>query len=359
MDTRDRRATREGASPRQNGLYLLQLLTGIFGVLVFVAVIVFTGTRWSSTGVIGFVFFGEALVVAGTFAALTWLERRKFTGQQVEPRDFQGTVQGLTSSRREIVGAFEIERRRIERDLHDGAQQYLVASTMKVGEAALLLDTVRSGSAGTTRPPDPARALDSAASLLTAAQDDMDEALRALRLTVSGIHPKVLSDLGLEAAVRDMASRAGGPVTVRCPHPLPAMPEGVAAAAYFFASETLTNAAKYAPRANVSVLLAADESLHVVVVDDGPGGATVRPGGGLSGMRERLAAFGGTMELSSPPGGPTTVRARIPLLLQAGEPGVVVHATRPGRPARSGPPAHSGQAGAVDNAGPTHPAEEN
>ncbi|MDO5495593.1 MAG: histidine kinase [bacterium] len=236
-------------------------------------------------------------------------------------------MQDLTTSRREIVGAFEIERRRIERDLHDGAQQYLVASSMKVGEVALLIENVRSASS-----PEAARTdLANAAALIAQAQDDTDEALSALRLTVSGIHPKVLSDKGLEAAVRDMAARTGDSVTVRCPHPLPAMPEGVVAAAYFFTSEALTNAAKYAPRAPVTVLLAADESLHVAVVDTGPGGASVRPGGGLSGMKERLAAFGGIMELSSPPGGPTTVRASIPLLLQVGESGVVlpggIHAT--------------------------------
>nr|NLD40240.1 hypothetical protein [Actinomycetales bacterium] len=324
MDLRDRPITRTGATPRQRGLYLAQLLTGVAGVLAFVVVATLIGFRWESTQAATVTFLACGSVVVATFAVLARLERGKFESQPVEPRDFQGTVRNLTSSRREIVGAFEIERRRIERDLHDGAQQYLVASSMKVGEAALLVDSAR-----TAFPPESGGTLTSASSLLAAAQDDMDEALRALRLTVSGIHPKVLSDLGLEAAVRDMATRVGGAITVRCPNPLPEMPEGVAAAAYFFTSEALTNAAKYAPRAITTVLLAADQSLHVAVVDDGPGGAAIRSGGGLSGMRERLAAFGGSLDLSSPPGGPTTVRARIPLLLQAGEPGVVVPGSVP------------------------------
>lgn len=207
----------------------------------------------------------------------------------------------LRRSRREIVGAFEIERRRIERDLHDGAQQYLVAATMKMGEASLGLD------------PDSTEGR-----LMAAAQDDAELAMKALREAVHGIHPQVLRDMGLEAAVRDLAERFGS-VEVRCPHPLPSLPAGITASGYFFVSEALTNAAKYGGPA--AVLLAADESLHITVTDRGEGGAVIRPGHGLSGMRERLAAFGGTLHLSSPQGGPTEVRATMPLLLNIGESG--------------------------------------
>lgn len=240
-------------------------------------------------------------------------------------------VAELTESRREIVAAFEIERRRIERDLHDGAQQFLVTASMDVGEASLLLDSATVGDRVV-----PER-MAQVRRLLDKAQDDSEAALRSLRATVAGIHPKILSDLGLEAAVQSLCSSSSLDVVLRVPHPLPAMPEGVVAAGYFFVCECLTNAAKYAPGVRVIVLLAADESLHVSVSDEGPGGAVIRPDGGLSGMRERLAAFGGTMGLVSPAGGPTVVSARIPLLLLRGEFGVVPPAGHPaGLPGAAG-----------------------
>lgn len=266
--------------------------------------------------------FGTVLILvmwAGMCTLLIpWLERRRSRREAPlgDPATYSTELQELTQSRREIVQAFEIERRRIERDLHDGAQQYIVAASMQVGEASMLLDGVREGQA------DPRLA--SVAELLSKAQDTTDEALTELRRTVAGIHPKVLSDMGLEAAVRDIAARSSLDVTVRVPHPLPQMPEGVVASAYFLVSEALTNVAKYARDAEVTVLLAADNDLHVSVVDSGPGGARLQAGHGLMGMRERLRTFGGTLELSSPPGGPTTVSTRIPLLLLEGESSVVI-----------------------------------
>lgn len=188
---------------------------------------------------------------------------------------------------------------------------------MKVGEAAFALERATGAPAGTEA--------GTASALLAQAQDDTDAALAALRETVAGVHSRLLAEQGLEAAVRDLAARLGGPggeVVVRVPHRLPDLPPGVASAAWFFASEALTNAAKYAPDAPVSVVLAADASLHVTVVDEGPGGAVILPGHGLAGMRERLGAFGGHLVVASPAGGPTTLAARIPLLLRAGEPGV-------------------------------------
>lgn len=240
-----------------------------------------------------------------------------------DPGSYRDELRELTRSRRDIVQAFEIERRRIERDLHDGAQQYIVAASMQVGEASLLLDDVRE-SQTCDGDENSREALDDAASLLLKAQDTVDAALTELRRTVAGIHPKVLSDIGLEAAVRDIASRCGLEVMVRVPHPLPDMPEGVVAAAYFLVSEALTNVAKHAPGASVTVLLAADQYLQVSVVDTGPGGAKLRSGHGLAGMRERLLAFGGTLQVSSPVGGPTTVSTHLPLLLYEGEPSVVL-----------------------------------
>lgn len=301
-------------TPRQRGLFAAQVGLGLFaGAVMFAAVIsVESSAPRGPMIVLGILLALLATIVVTAY--LLWkLERMKsLPSKAPTPRAHAARVEELNQSRREIVGAFEIERRRIERDLHDGAQQYLVASSMKLGEAAMLVEGMS----------DPHLA--AVARLLEAAQDDSDAALKALRNTVQGIHPKVLSDVGLEAAVRDIAARSGLDVTVRCPRPLPTMPEGVVAAAYFFVSESLTNVAKYARDGEVTVLLMADDTLHLTVVDSGPGGAVITPGHGLAGMRERLAAFGGTLTLSSPESGPTTVAARIPLLLRRGEQGVVV-----------------------------------
>lgn len=210
----------------------------------------------------------------------------------------------LTASRRAVADAYEIERQRIERDLHDGTQQYLVAAAIKLGEVLLELDDAPS------------------AALVRAAKADLDHGLAALRETVRGIHPQVLSDRGLVSAVSEMAANYGSHVRVHAPHPLPTLSPSVLAAGYFFTAEALANAAKYAPSAGVSVLITADADLRISVVDDGPGGARLVPGHGLSGMRDRLSAFGGTLELSSPPGGPTRLSCTLPLLLERWSPGI-------------------------------------
>lgn len=219
----------------------------------------------------------------------------------------------LTESRREIVAAFEIERRRIERDLHDGAQQYIVATGMALGEMELVVAMADL----------PAELADLPA-IISRAQSANERGLASLRETVNNVHPKILSDMGLESAVRDAAERSEVNVRVNVPHPLPQLPEGVVAAAYFLVAEALTNTAKYAPHASASVMLAADIDLLVSIVDTGPGGAVVKPGHGLGGMRERLAAFGGSLDVRSPAGGPTVVQGKIPLLLRTGESSVVL-----------------------------------
>ena len=287
----------------------LGVVAGIGAVIGFASL--------GGTAELGLLVLGLTLAWLGVcVAGLVALERRKpLAAPPLDDAAWAGHVRDLRASRLEIVTAFEIERRRIERDLHDGAQQHLVAASLKVGEAALVLDTARARGVDVPAP---------ATDLLARAQDDAEAALAALRATVAGIHPAVLTDIGLAAAVRDLAERSGVRATVRVPHALPELPEGVAAAAYFLVAEALTNVAKHAPGAGATVLLSADQSLHVSVVDDGPGGAVVRTGRGLSGMTERLAAFGGTLTLSSPPGGPTTLAARVPLLLGDGAPGVVV-----------------------------------
>ncbi len=227
----------------------------------------------------------------------------------MRPRpDLAGRVAELTTSRLLLLNGFEHERRRIERSLHDGAQQFLVAGTMKIGEAAMLLD----GSMATGRPLDPAR-LRHVSDLLKAAQNDSETALRQLRETVAGIHPKVLSDLGLEAAIRDAAARPLLPVTVSIPYPLPHLPEALEATAYFLVTEALTNVAKYAPESSAVVAATAGADLRITVTDSGPGGATFTAGHGLASLQERFAALGGLLEITSTPGAGTRIVGRLPL----------------------------------------------
>jgi len=292
---------------RRRKLFAAQLVLGV------VAGIVTTRFLTATTGTAsdGWRFLALLLSV-GVPAATTWglwkLEVAKFALKPLAPADVDWAreLREVRDSRRVIASAFEIERRRIERDLHDGTQPNLVAATMKLGEASMVLEQHAAVAP---------HQLAGLAPLLEGAHRDAEEAMRSLRATVSGIHPQVLTDLGLHAAVGDMAERSGVDVTVRCPHRLPDTPEEVAAVAWFFCSEALTNASKHAQGCSATLLLGADKDLHVSIMDNGGGGAWLRPRGGLLGMRERLAAFGGTMELSSPLGGPTTLSAHIPLLL--------------------------------------------
>lgn len=290
---------------RRRNLFLGQTGIGAAGVVSIGSLLLMTA--WTGAG--GWAVFAvSTAVVVGALAwwALLKLEGAKFPGVNTSSVDWARELREVRDSRRVIVSAFEIERRRIERDLHDGAQQYLVSAAMKLGEASSLLHERTAMLEGDTV---------FMASLLEGAHRDAEEAMRTLRATVSGIHPQVLADLGLLGAISDMAERSSVDVAVHCPHRLPAMPEEVAAVAWFFCSEALTNIAKHAPEATATLLLAADGDLHVSIVDNGPGGARLRDGGGLVGMRERLAACGGAMELVSPECGPTALSARIPLLL--------------------------------------------
>ena len=251
--------------------------------------------------------------------------RLVFTIATTGPLSAEEIVQ-LHRSRREIVDAFEIERRRIERDLHDGAQQYLVAASMKVGEAELNLEMLASSESFKDCPEgegkgesDTCAQIPQILGLLREAQDANDQALAALRRTVAGVHPKVLSDKGLAEAVRDVCAESPVKVDVRMPFELPKLPPGAAAAAYYLVCESLTNVAKYAPQAEVSVLVVAGSSLVVSITDNGAGGASINPGHGLAGLQARLEAFGGTLRVISPTGGPTTVRGEIPILVSAKE----------------------------------------
>ena len=215
----------------------------------------------------------------------------EITRLRVELRRQLAEVQ---ASRTRLVNASDEERRRIERDLHDGAQQRFVSIGLALRHAQHAL--------GATAP-DVSEALDGAVAEITVAIDELRELARGLR-------PAQL-DAGLGAALRDLASRAPLPVDVRTSGPQ-AAPD-VEAAAYFTACEGLTNAVKHA-RANRVVLSAARDNgrLVVSVADDGVGGAAARPGSGLTGLVDRVAAQGGTLRIISDAGAGTTLTAEFP-----------------------------------------------
>jgi len=210
-------------------------------------------------------------------------------------------VESLARSRADLVAAADAERRRIERDLHDGAQQRLVSLAMNLGMARERFE----GEAEPVR------------QAIAAAHDEAVLALAELREFIRGLHPAVLSDRGLGAALSGLAARAPLPVRLRVDVPRPASP-GVEAVAYFIVSEGLTNVVKHAQatRAEVTVTRA-DDVLRIAVTDDGRGGAAplipaAGDGTGLRGLAQRAAAVDGTLNIDSPPGGPTVIAAELP-----------------------------------------------
>jgi len=210
-------------------------------------------------------------------------------------------VAEVSQSRSESIDHSAAELRRIERDLHDGAQARLVALGMNLGLAEELLAT------------DP----DAAARLLSEARTVTTSALGDLRSVVRGIHPPVLADRGLAGAVQALALDMSLPVSVTIV--LPGRPPApVESAVYFATSELLANIGKHAAATRASIDVGHDgRALWLVVEDDGGGGASLGTGSGLSGVARRLAAFDGTMDLVSPVGGPTTIRLEVPCALSS------------------------------------------
>ncbi|MYU12568.1 sensor histidine kinase [Streptomyces sp. SID8361] len=210
-------------------------------------------------------------------------------------------VRRLTETRHDAVDTSAAELRRIERDLHDGAQARLVAMGMSLGTVEALIER------------DPAKAKE----LLAAARTNSAEALAELRDLVRGIHPPVLAERGLGDAVRALTLRMA--VDVEVDVDLAGRPEEpVESAAYFAISEVLTNAAKHAGASRMWLdLHHEDGMLRIAVTDDGHGGAEITPGGGLSGVERRLGTFDGVLAVSSPTGGPTMVTMEIPCTLSA------------------------------------------
>ncbi|MFC9702183.1 sensor histidine kinase [Streptomyces sp. NPDC056943] len=265
------------------------------------------------------------LPLIGRLAALeTDWSRALLTPSPSAARDaaLAARVEQLTATRAGAIAAHGAELRRIERDLHDGAQARLVALSMRIGLAKRAYDS------------DPA----TARALLDDAQEQAEEALAELRHVVRGIHPPILTDRGLTGAVRALAASSGLEVAVSVTDVSvtddgngnadgagdrsrdsatdgPRAPAAVEAAAYFVVAEALTNAAKHSGAARASVALSRRPAgLRVLVRDEGRGGAEAgeRGGSGLTGMRRRVAALDGTVRLTSPPGGPTVIEVELP-----------------------------------------------
>ncbi|MFD7720025.1 histidine kinase [Streptomyces sp. NPDC059814] len=213
--------------------------------------------------------------------------------------DLLAKLEELRTSRASLTTAFEFERRRIERDLHDGAQQELVAVVMRLG----MLEAAASAS-GEERIVELARQ----------AQDQAEHALERLRETVREIHPRELSDLGLVAAVRELAARSPLRVELNSTGDDAHLSSPTATAAYFTVSEALTNITKHAGVGSARIDLECNSGgVRVCVRDDGAGGAEIDAGSGLAGLRERMRSIGGELEIRSPAdGGGTEVVASAP-----------------------------------------------
>jgi signal transduction histidine kinase len=235
------------------------------------------------------------LLAVRALAAMHTAAARILLGSSPDP-ELSARVEDLQGSRARIIAAADAERRRLERDLHDGAQQRLVA-------VSLVLGLARRRIAGGQ----------DAGDLLAQADEEARLAIAELRDLARGIHPAILTDRGLAAGLQDLATRASLPVEVQSV-PEERLPEPVEAAAYFMVSEALTNVAKYAQATQATVNVSVGEGLATVeVADDGAGGADPRSGSGLRGLADRVGALDGTLQLDSPPGAGTRLLARIPL----------------------------------------------
>ncbi|MEU8267724.1 sensor domain-containing protein [Sphaerisporangium sp. NPDC049002] len=250
----------------------------------------------SVPGSLPWAFLGLLLLVATLYIvrAMAWLHGTLATAL-LGPGD-EARVMHLRASRARGVDAAEAERRRIERDLHDGAQQRLLSVAMDLGRAQAKLDSH----------PEEAR------ELLAQAHAGTKAAITELRDLARGIYPAILTDRGLDAALSALAARA--PVRVEVSVEITERPPAaVESIAYFIVAESLTNIARHSVATEASVKVSREHDRVVVEVrDNGVGGAEARPGGGLAGLADRAATIDGSLTVESPPGGPTLVRARLP-----------------------------------------------
>jgi signal transduction histidine kinase len=268
---------------RTRGIALHGALSGIVGaILVTIWALAGGGTFWPFIPIVS---LGGLVAVHAVIAAA--LDRPS-------ERALEDRVDELTRTRHGALAVQEAELRRIERDLHDGAQARLVALSMHLGRAEERLDDAPE-----------------VAYLLRQARGEAGAAIAELRDLARGIFPPVLADRGLGAAVEALASRSATPVTVEVDINR-RLPPVVEAAAYYVVAEGLANAVKHADGNGADVtIVVGRRRMIVVVADDGKGGADPR-GSGLTGLRHRVEALDGKLEVMSPPGRGTTIRAELP-----------------------------------------------
>jgi signal transduction histidine kinase len=299
------------------GLGAVGVLVPLYGVvgLTLAPLWIWLGTGWYAYGATWAVDSWPAVllclpegavVLAGGLWLAPWLRRvdayfaRLFLAP-TRAAELRLRVTHLTVTRADTVDAQAAELRRIERDLHDGVQARLASLSMTIGLADKLID----------RNPTQAH------KLLDEARESSHTALVELRHLIRGIHPPVLAERGLGGAVRALALSLPVPITIDVD--LPGRPDTpVESAAYFAVAETLTNMIRHSRARTGSVSIRhADGALTMVVTDDGNGGADPGAGTGLGGIERRLAAFDGTIALSSPPGGPTVITMEVPCALSS------------------------------------------
>ncbi|MGG7465831.1 sensor histidine kinase [Plantibacter sp. YIM 135347] len=262
---------------------------------------VMTPTNWWPVAIIMLValcIFGyvNACLAAGQAGVL-----RLLTGPRA--RGVDANIERLINSRRALAESSDAERRRIERDLHDGVQQELIALGARLGMIGLEVDELTARGTDTSQL---LRAVDQA-------QEQAEHIMSTLRDTVRGIHPSVLTDYGLHAALEELAERTPVPVTLEGATRI-RLPAAIETTAYYLVSEALTNIAKHAVATSAVVALGlSNRNFTIAVTDNGVGGADERLGTGLRGLLERAEALNGTLRLTSPPGGPTVLRMNLPL----------------------------------------------
>jgi signal transduction histidine kinase len=256
-----------------------------------------TGARSIPVALLGLVLAPVLAYLTGLVAAGQAAAARALLGVRSDPgRRSDTELREVARSRQRLVDAFDAERRRIERDLHDGAQHRLTSLALQLGVARLDLP------AGSP-----------AAEPLGQAHDQAKELMVVLRELIHGIRPQTLTELGLPAALRELAAQSPVDVAVTVGDDVTRTARGVEGTAYFVASEALTNAARHGAATRVEMHLArAGEALILEIRDDGLGGADPAGGSGLTGLADRVAAVGGRLLLASPAGGPTLVRVELP-----------------------------------------------
>lgn len=275
---------------RPSGMRAVALLGSLSAILAAAHLVI-----WAMSGG-GFFWPLYPSLVTGTATAILALIVFRDDLFRGDRRELTERVDVLTRTRRGALDVQAAELRRIERDLHDGAQHRLAYIAMELGRARAKL----------------AKDPEGADELLAGAHDESKRAMRELRDLVRGIHPSVLTDRGLDAALSGLADRASVPVEIRVDVP-ERLPPAVETAAYYVVAETLTNIGKHSGASHAEVEVRRDgEHVVLTIGDDGHGGARRVPGSGLEGLAQRVEALDGTLDITSPRGGPTTITAWIP-----------------------------------------------